>query len=88
MTRVSPAAMGSKRMNPTASAATPTVAAAPATAASTATLSGECRDVRHHAERANRNARSQIPIVFFFMARSPIEVPKPLLLAMLASRLN
>jgi hypothetical protein len=71
MTRVSPATMGSKRMNPTASATTPTVAAASATAASTATLSGECRDVRHHAERANRNARSQNSYCFLLHGAFP-----------------
>jgi hypothetical protein len=63
--------MGSKRMNPTASATTPTVAAASATAASTATLSGECRDVRHHAERANRDARSQNSYCFLLHGAFP-----------------
>jgi hypothetical protein len=65
--------MGSKRMNPTASATTPTAAAASAT---TATLSGECRDIRHHAERANRNARCQNSYCFLLHGGSPIEVQK------------
>jgi hypothetical protein len=38
-------------------ASAPTVAAASAT--TTATLSGECRDVRHHAERAHRDTCRQ-----------------------------
>jgi hypothetical protein len=70
--------MGSKRMNPTASATTPTAGAASATTATTATLSGECRDIRHHAERANRNARCQNSYCFLLHGGSPIEVPKAL----------
>jgi hypothetical protein len=40
-------------------ATTPAASSTTATTATTATLSGECSDVRHHAERANRNARGQ-----------------------------
>jgi hypothetical protein len=81
--------MGSKSMKPTASAkpmpataaSAPTVAAASATtvaaaSATTATPSGECRDVRHQAERANRNARCQNSYCFLLHGAFPNRTTK------------
>jgi hypothetical protein len=100
MTNVGQATMGSKRMNPTASAmpaATPTAKPGKPTAsakpvptpaakstptptptATTATLSGERRDVRHHAERANRNARGQNTYCFLPHGTFPTRSSKAL----------
>ena len=62
--------MGSKpapSAKPMPAAATNSTAAAPA-----ATPSSECRDVRHHAERTNRNARCQNSYSFLFHDAFPV----------------
>jgi hypothetical protein len=78
--------MGSEPVKPSASAepvpaakSTPTASAKPmpaaatkSTAAAPATPSSECRDVRHHAERTNRNARCQNSYSFLFHDAFPV----------------
>ena len=62
--------MGSKpapSAKPMPAAATKSTAAAPAAAPSS-----ECRDVRHHAERTNRNARCQNSYSFLFHDAFPV----------------
>jgi hypothetical protein len=100
MTHVSHATMSSKPVKPTASAksmkttaptkAVPAPAAKPMpTPAATTAPSGECRDVRHHAERANRDARYQNSYCFLPHGAFPNRTSKsPLVLATLASRLT
>jgi hypothetical protein len=57
---------------------TPTAKSMPTPTATTATPSGECRDVRHHAERANRNARGQNSYCFFPHGTFPTRSSKAL----------
>jgi len=63
MTHVRPATMGGKPMKPAASAVKSSASAVKATASTVTTTSSvttrDCRDVRHEAKRAHRDARCQ-----------------------------
>jgi hypothetical protein len=72
--------MGTKSMIPTASAAKsskPTTSAVIPTASTAPTaMPSDCRDVRHYAKRANRNAGRQNAYRSLLHRTSPLEVLK------------